>query len=162
MRKLLAILLILSLAVTMLCSCKKGDAHQKGGTAGNASTTTPQETTVDVDSLVNKYQNTEEPEVIEGNVTHQVHRAWWENSELVVEMYIINGMADPIYDLFIENMAAYNEEGLFAQVSIGPLATDPIPAGEYILETFRFGYGVDLPDADLTTLSMECSIDFTY
>lgn len=160
MKKLLAILLILSLAATMLCSCKKEEA-QKGGSKEDASATT-QDTTVDVDSLVNKYQNLDEPQVIEGTVTHQVYRAWWEGSELVMQIYIINGMADPIYDLFIEDMSVYNEEGLFARASIGPLGMDPIPAGEYVLETFRFGCGVDLPDADLTTLSIKCTIDFTY
>ena len=77
-------------------------------------------------------------------------------------MYIINGMSDPISDLFIENYYAYTEEGQIAQIAIGPLGMDPIPAGEYVLETFYFGYGVDLPDADLSTLSIDCVIDFIY
>ena len=161
MKKTLALLLVLSLTVTLLCSCKKAD-EEKGTDENNSTTSATQETTIDITTLGNYYQDLTPPEITEGNVTHKLYQAWWEDSELVVQMYIINGMNDPIYDLFIEDLYAYTEEGQIAQISVGPLELEPIPAGEYYLETFYFGYGVDLPDAELATLSIECVIDFIY
>lgn len=160
MKKLLVLLLVLSLTVTLLCSCKKADAEK--GAAEEKSAAATQETTIDITTLGNYYQDLSAPEVTEGNVTYQPYQAWWEDGELVMQMYIINGMSDPIYDLFIEDLYAYTEEGQIAQISVGPLEMEPIPAGEYVLETFYFGYGVDLPDAELASLSIECVIDFIY
>lgn len=158
MKKFLAIALVIALCFTALCACKSKDENGSDNEADGAT----EETTIDITATGNYYQDLTAPEVVEGQVTYKVYQAWWEEDELIVQMYIINGMSAPIYDLFIENCAAYTEEGQIAQVSIGPLGMDPIPAGEYVLETFYFGYGVDLPDADLSTFSIDCVIDFIY
>lgn len=161
MKKLIAIALVLSLCFA-LCACKNGDSKNGGNNEGNSDNATVEETTIDITTLVNYYQDLTAPEVVEGQVTYKLYQGWWEEGELVVQMYIINGMSAPIYDLFIEEYSAYTEEGQIGQIAIGPLGLDPIPAGEYVLETFYFGYGVDLPDADLSTLSIDCLIDFIY
>lgn len=161
MKKFIAITLVLSLCFALLCACKKDDS-KNSGSAEEATTGAVEETTIDITTLGNYYQDLTAPEVVAGQVTYKVYQAWWEEDELVVQMYIINGMDAPIEELFIEDYAAYTEEGQIAQITVGPLGLDPIPAGEYVLETFYFGIGVDLPDADLSTLSIECVIDFYY
>lgn len=161
MKKTLAFLLVLSLCFTLLCACKKESG--KSGNSDDSTTGAVEETTVDVTTMDNYYQDLTPPEVVSGQVTHKVYQAWWnEEGELTIQMYIINGMDTPIYELFIEEYCVYTEEGQIAQINMGPLGMDPIPAGEYVLETFYFGYGVDLPDADLSTLSVDCTIDFYY
>ena len=162
MKKLLALLLVFAMCLTLLCACKTKDSKKESDSTEENENQATEETTIDVTTLVNYYQDLTAPEVTEGNVTYKVYQAWWQEDMLVAQIYIINGMSAPIYDLFIEEMCVYNEEGQIAQSSIGPLELDPIPAGEYILETFYFGYGVDLPDAELSSLSIDFAIDFLY
>lgn len=160
MKKLIAMLLVFSLCFTVLCACKK-DGAQDGGAAENNSTAA-EETTIDITTLENYYQDLTPPEVVDGAVTHKLYQAWWDEGELIIQLYIINGMDAPIYDLFIEEMFVYNEEGQIAQAALGPLGIDPIEPKEAFLETFYFGHSVDLPDAELSSLSIDCVIDFIY
>lgn len=161
MKKLIAFALILCLCFTMLCACKNEDGQNNA--AEDPTNEAAEGTTFDASTTENYYQDLTAPEVVEGQVTYKVYQAWWtEEEELVIQMYIINGMGAPIYDLFIEDYAVYTEEGQIAQFNMGPLDIDPVPAGEYVLTTFYFGYGVDLPNAELATLSVDCIIDFIY
>lgn len=173
MKKTVALLLILVLTLSTLCACKKQAAED--GTPQETSGAAEETTAFDITTTGNYYQDLSEPEFTEGVLTYKLYQAWWEEDALMMQVYFINGHDAPVTDLFIENFYVYNssstedgedyEGGLIASAQIGPLEENPIPieANSYRLITICLsGNSLEYPNADLSTMSIDFTPDYSW
>lgn len=167
MKKLIALLLCLTLAVS-LCACKdkkdgknsdkNGEAQSQEGGEGTEETTEP----FDITTLENYYQDLSEPEVVADKLTYKIFQAWYDENSLVLEIYFINGHTEPVTSVWFDELSIYNGDlneedagefiqgGLISYACVGPVELEePIPAGSYRIVKLYMpkdleGYLVDL------------------
>jgi len=84
-------------------------------------------------------------------ITFTPHRVWYENGDLIAEMFIHNGYPSTAYNIREILIEFQNEDGVIAEANFGAMQNACVGSGQYIIWTFTFGSDcVSNDDADLT------------
>ena len=183
MKKLIALLLAL-IMVLSLCACDaKEESIRKptGKSVGkliedptDETTTEPQtteETTEDPDDSSyhisipddpnNVYIDLDNHAVTDGEVMVRARQAWWEDGNLRVECFIINGLDHHVNTVIMGDFIISNRDGVLADGYFGQIQEVDIAPGEYITHTYSFkGEAVKMPQGDLSYLHLSFSLQY--
>lgn len=186
MKKIIALLLVLALTLS-LCACAKKVATDNlltatdangnpitGENAGNNGGENAQDSTnadggadqegdepFDITQLTNYYQDLSEPQFVEDQLTFQIFQAWYEEGDLYMDIYFINGHAEPVYDVWFDEIGIFNGDmeedgelvqgGLIAFETMGPVGLEePIEGNTYKIVTLRFRADIESHLVDLS------------
>jgi len=84
-------------------------------------------------------------------ITFTPQRVWYEDGNLIAEMFVHNGYPNTAYNIREIRIEFQNTDGVIAEANFGAMQDACIGSGQHIIWTFTFGSDcVSIDDADLT------------